>query len=252
MAPSPATANLLPVLLLAMLSGATTLIGVALALWLGRNVAGIAVGIGLSAGIMLLVSFAELLPEAITLAGLKGALIALGVGFGGMGLLHLLIPHTHLFKEKGAFGGHELRAAYLVALGLILHDFPEGFAMAHSYMVTPALGLLVAVSIAIHNIPEEFAMAAPVVLAKRKRFLILAAVVSAMAEPLGALLGLFAAELKPAFIPRFMAAAAGAMIFVSLHELLPMARRYGKLQLFALGAVLSVAVYALLLLVIPE
>ena len=52
--------------------------------------------------------------------------------------------------------------------------------------------------------------------------------------------------------PLFMAFAAGAMVFVSVHELLPMARRYRKIHLFALGIAISAVVYALLTALIPE
>jgi ZIP family zinc transporter len=161
-------------------------------------------------------------------------------------VLHWLIPHLHLVEEQGAFGLASVRTAYLVAFGLILHDVPEGFAMANAYIASPSLGVLVALSIAIHNIPEEFAMAVPIVAIRNRRFLYTTAFLSGLAEPLGAVVGLVAVRLHPGFLPLFMAFAAGAMVFVSVHELLPMARRYHNLHLFALGALLSIAVYVAL------
>lgn len=80
-----------------------------------------------------------------------------------MASLHVIIPHTHLVEESGRIDARMLESAYLVAFGLILHDFPEGFAMANSYVASPSSGVLVALAIALHNIPEEFAMAAPAV-----------------------------------------------------------------------------------------
>ena len=79
----------------------------------------------------------------------------------------------------------------------------------------------------------------------------LAAFLSGLAEPLGAVIGLVAVHFHPMLNPLFMAFAAGAMVFVSVHELLPMARRYRKLPLFGVGAALSVLVYALLVVLIP-
>lgn len=118
--------------------------------------------------------------------------------------------------------------------------------MANSYIASPSMGVLVAVAIAIHNLPEEFAMAVPAALLKRKRFLYGSALVSALAEPVGAVAGLISVDLMPALNPHFMAFAAGAMIFVSVHELEPMARRYGRLPLFGIGLALSVVVYLVL------
>jgi ZIP family zinc transporter len=240
------------VLLLAFLSVFTTLLGVTLAIYLGRNERAIAVGIGFSAGIMLLVSFLELMPEATGEAGIGTASLVFILGMLIVAALHWVIPHTHLVEEKGAFRKALLKTAYLVAFGLILHDVPEGFAMANSYIASPTMGLLVALAIAIHNIPEEFAMAVPIVVVRKRRFLYLAAFLSGLAEPLGAIVGLVAVHFHPMLNPLFMAFAAGAMVFVSVHELLPMARMYHKTHLFILGAIISVFVYALLAALIPE
>jgi ZIP family zinc transporter len=144
-----------------------------------------------------------------------------------------------------------LRASTLVALGLILHDFPEGVAMANAYIDSPSLGILISLAIALHNIPEEFAMAVPAVASQRRAMLFAMAFVSALAEPAGALVGLVLVHLQPALNAVFMALAAGAMIFVSLHELLPMAARFGNLLLFGVGLGLSVPVYVLLRWIVP-
>lgn len=231
------------VILLSCMSVLTTVAGVALAYRFRDSDKGIAVGIGFSAGIMLLVSFLELLPESVVEAGAFKALIAVGLGGLVLFALHLLIPHIHLVRETGKIGPRTVRTAYLVVFGLILHDVPEGFAMANSYIASPSLGVLVAVAIALHNLPEEFAMAVPAVLLKQKRFLYGSALLSALAEPAGAILGLVAVDFLPALNPLFMAFAAGAMIFVSLHELVPMARKYGNVPLFAAGMALSALVY---------
>lgn len=238
--------------LLALLSGMTTLIGVTLAIHSTRNPRSIAFGIGFSTGIMLLVSFLELLPAAIAASNIKQALFALLSGAGFIAALHWLIPHTHLFKEKGLINVRLMRSAYLVAFGLILHDIPEGFAMANSFITSPSLGILVALAIALHNIPEEFAIAVPAATLHKKKFLYKAAFVSGLAEPAGAALGIYAAYLNAVLVPMFLSFAAGAMIFVSLHELIPMARRYGYIHIFVLGIIVSILVHAILTLALPE
>lgn len=231
---------------LAVISGLTTLIGVSLALVFGHNPILLAAGIGFSAGIMLLVSALELLPEAYAVSDLATVSVAGVVGALSLASLHWILPHTHLIKEHGVFDTAMVRSAYLVAIGLVLHDFPEGFALANSYFLSPSLGVFVAIAIAAHNIPEEFAMAVPVLAVKEKRFLFAAALVSAAMEPLGALLGLLFVSWLPAMNPVLLAFAAGAMIYVSAHELIPMARRWGHKRYFTLGMAVSVLVYGLL------
>lgn len=230
------------VISLSFLSIITTLIGVGLAFCFKKSVRGIVVGIGFSAGIMLVISFFELLPEAIKASGLANTSIALILGALLVFSLNFIIPHIHYTKEKGHLPW-QVKTAYLVAFGLILHDFPEGFAMANSYIYDPTLGILVAISIALHNIPEEFAMAIPLVIAKKKKALIKLALLSSLAEPLGAVFGLFAVSVAPSLNSLFLAFAAGAMIFVSIHELYPMAQKYKKLPYFASGIGLSLVVY---------
>jgi ZIP family zinc transporter len=82
------------ILLLAFLSGFTTLLGVALAIYIGKKERAIAVGIGFSVGIMLLISFLELLPEAMGKAGMGTASLAFVLGMVIVALLHWVIPHT--------------------------------------------------------------------------------------------------------------------------------------------------------------
>ena len=128
----------------------------------------------------------------------------------------------HLFEERGLLDASMLRASTLVTLGLILHDFPEGIAMA-----------------------------VPAVATRRRTMLFAVAFVSVLAEPAGALVGLALVQLQPPLNGMFIAGAAGAMIFVSVHELLPMAVRFGNLPLFGAGLALSVPVYVLLRSIVP-
>jgi ZIP family zinc transporter len=233
------------VLLLAFISGLTTLIGVALGLRLGRSTSTAAVGIGFSAGIMVVVSLRDLLPAAFAAVPAARVWGAVALGAGVLALLHVVIPHIHLVEERGRLDIASLRTSYLVALGLALHDFPEGVAMANAYLEAPSLGVLVFSAVALHNIPEGFAMAAPAA-ADRKSSLALAAIGAALSEPAGTIVGLSVSHAGPGLNAFFMAVAAGAMLFVSLHELVPMALRSGRLHLFGAGLTLSVPVYLLL------
>jgi ZIP family zinc transporter len=237
------------VIVLSFLSVGTTLLGVLLAALIQENVRIIALGIGFSAGIMVLISAMELLPEAGAAIGVTNTTLVAGAGATILWLANLAIPHTHLVREHRLADTRLVKSVYLVVIGLILHDAPEGFAMANAYVASPSLGLFVALAIALHNLPEEFAMAVPAMTLRSKRFLFGAALLSALAEPAGAIVGLIAVTARPALNAWFIGFAAGAMLFVSLHELAPMAHRYGKLAWFAAGVALSIVTHRLLSLV---
>jgi len=167
------------ILLLAFISVFTTILGTVLAIYFSKSERAIVLGIGFSVGFMLLISLFELVPEALGNAGMALTIAAVGLGMLIVAALHWIIPHTHLAEEKGIFNQTLIRSAYLVAFGLILHDVPEGFAMANAYIASPSLGILVAVAIALHNIPEEFALAVPLVMTRKRRLLFKAALLSA-------------------------------------------------------------------------
>lgn len=243
----------LAVILLSLLSGGTTFIGIFLALIFKKNKSAIAAGMGFSAGIMILISLLELIPESFSVISTFSTLTMVVLGIITLAFLNYIMPHTHFFKEKGLVKSSFTKSAYLIAFGLVLHDFPEGFAMANSYIHSQNLGIFVAVSIALHNIPEEFAIATPMVAAgSKKGTLLKATFVSALAEPLGAMIGLLAVRLFSFLNPYFMSFAAGAMIFISLHELLPLAKKCKRPILFSIGIIFSIFVYLGLNWIFPE
>lgn len=236
----------LTVTALAALSIVSTARGVGLAYWVGPRSGLRAAGVGFSVGVMVSISILELLPESSRQAGVGVAAIGALAGAGVLAVLHAVIPHVHLVAEDTGLRAGELRRVYLVAFGLILHDFPEGFAMANAYLAAPRLGVVVAIAIVLHNVPEEFAMALPAVMARRRRFLIGAAAVSAAAEPVGALIGLAVVAISPGLNAALLAFAAGAMTYVAVHELVPLSRELGRRRDTALGIAVGASVVVVL------
>ena len=113
---------------------------------------------------------------------------------------------------------------YCTGLALLLHNFPEGVLTFFAGTADPSLGLRTAAAIALHNIPEGLAVAVPFAYATRRRTAgVLAALVSGLAEPLGAVLAwLFLRRLfTPGFLNGTVVLAAGVMVWVALAQLLP-------------------------------
>jgi ZIP family zinc transporter len=131
--------------------------------------------LGLSAGVMIYVSFVELLTTAIGNIGVIKANIAFFVGIIFFMLLDFLIPHQYIEERirVGASDRKLMKTGILITLGIAIHNFPEGLAVFMSSLSSIRLGIVLAVAIALHNIPEGLAVAMPIFYStknKRKAF----------------------------------------------------------------------------------
>ncbi|MDU1889722.1 MAG: zinc transporter ZupT [Dysgonomonas sp.] len=216
--------------------------------------------LGFSAGIMLYVSFMEMMPEGkeqLVLAfGEKlGTLYLILAFFGGIALINLidfaipksLNPHEMKDVEDMDKKRSLKRTGLVVAMSIAIHNFPEGIATFTSALGSLDVAIPITIAIAIHNIPEGIAVAVPIYHAtgsRKKAFWL--SFSSGLAEPFGALIAyLFLLQFwTPAMNGIVLAAVAGIMVFISLDELLPSAEKYGKHHLSIMGLIAGMLVMA--------
>ena len=254
---------------LTLIAGLSTGIGSLIALTAKRtNTKFLCASLGFSAGVMLYVSFMDLIPDAkeelVHHFGEKTGTLSLILSFfGGIGLIaliDLLIPKTNNpheiqgIEDMGKADSQSLhRIGILVALSLAIHNFPEGIATFTSALNGLSVAIPITIAIAVHNIPEGIAVSVPIYHAtgnKRKAFWM--SFLSGLTEPLGALIAyLF---LTPFWSPLLngivMVAVAGIMVYISLDELLPTAEKYGEHHISISGLIMGMAVMALSLFVL--
>lgn len=215
--------------LLTLLAGLSTVAGAFI--FLSRPFHGkkfISFFLGLSAGVMIYLSFVELLPYSIKYSGFLKANTYFFIGVIIIAIIDFLLPH-HYLEEKMCLGKNIadrrlLSTGIVVTLGLIIHNFPEGMAVFLSSFTDMKLGILLAIAIAIHNIPEGIAVAAPIYNATQsKNKAVKYAFISGMAEPLGAVIAylLLRPYLNQDILSCIFAIAAGIMVYISFDELLP-------------------------------
>jgi ZIP family zinc transporter len=248
---------------LTLLAGLATGIGSALALLARRtNTRFLSAALGFSAGVMVYVSFVEILADAraslsLELGRTTGGWVAVLSFFGGMGLTALIDrlvpavenPHeVHRVEEM-----HHRPDAQLMRMGLLsaaaigLHNIPEGIATFVAALDNPRLGASIATAVALHNIPEGIAVAVPVFYATGSRARAFSwSFLSGLSEPAGALLAwlVLGPFLGAALRGVLFAAVAGIMVFISFDELLPTAREYGEHHLAVYGLTAGMAVMA--------
>ncbi len=253
---------------LTVFAGLSTGIGSAIAFFAKKtNPKFLSVSLGFSAGVMIYVSFAELLQQAreTLVSGygtLPGNWYAVLSFFGGIFIIAVIDkfvpsvenPHEmHRIEEMSGNATHQskklMRMGLLTAMAITIHNFPEGMATFIAAYSDPTLGIAIAVAIAIHNIPEGIAVSVPIFYAtgsRRKAFF--HSFVSGLAEPVGAIAGYF---LLFPFLKDNMqlmgvvfAAVAGIMVFISLDELLPSAEEFGEHHLSIYGLIAGMGVMA--------
>lgn len=241
-------------LLITFIAGLATAIGAGIAFIVKRdNMKALSIGLGFSAGVMIFLSFMDILPAAdellkpvfpnkhqwiVYVSFIIGLAIAMLIDYflpdhvDEDELLHPEQPAKHNTMIK--------RAGLLTAVAICVHNFPEGMATFMTSTQDLTLGISVGLAIAIHNIPEGIAVALPVYQATgKKRYAMMYAALSGLSEPIGAVIGMFLLHL---FMPQMMvgasmAAVAGIMIYISFDTLLPLAKEYGSWHLSMIGIV---------------
>jgi len=260
-------------LLLTLLAGLSTGIGSAIAYFIRKpEPRHMTLILGFSAGVMLYISFAELLHQSFEKVGFLTANIGFFAGIAFITALDIFIPHEYkqehvdepsgipaeanLFPRRfrhqhGQRDKHSylMRVGMLTAIGIAIHNFPEGLAVFSSGITGDrTFGFLVAIAIALHNIPEGVSVSIPIweATGSRKRAF-LYSFAAGLAEPVGAVIGyaVLFNFLTPTLIYSLLAFAAGIMVYISLDELLPTAHLYGKEHLVIIGVIAGMVIMAL-------
>lgn len=203
---------------------------------------------GFAGGVMITISFMDLINESIKESNYLTAIIGFTIGALFMFLLDILLSHKHFeVKETGLINPHLVRTGMLIAVGIALHNIPEGIAVGAGFAHLPKFGLLIALAIGLHNIPEGIATTMFIHSGgKCRRDCLKIAFLSGIVEPIGATIAFLFLKRFISIIPISLAFAGGVMVFITLDEIIPMARRHGRAHLTSIGIILG-AIFMLIL-----
>jgi ZIP family zinc transporter len=262
-------AEMLPAFLLTLFAGLSTAFGAIIAFWGGaKNTKFLSVGLGFSAGVMIYISFVEILvksQDAFTfkygeIVGESLGLVAFFIGIALSFVIDQLIPDNinphHTLDIQNSIDEDDIqkiqeyrtplaRMGFFTAIAIALHNFPEGFATFISALNNMTTGISIAIAIALHNIPEGLAVALPVYHAtgdRKKAFFY--ALGSGLAEPIGAVIGflILTPMMGDLTLGITFGVVAGIMVYISFDELLPAARVYGNDHTTIFGLVVGMLV----------
>jgi zinc transporter, ZIP family len=193
---------------------------------------------GFGAGVMLAATAFELVLPAIGIAGEQYGsdawailVLAVGIGIGGgcILLLHNLVPHEHFIMgpQSGA-DPSKVRRVYLFIFAIALHNLPEGLAVGVGFGGDLRDGMTLAVGIGLQNMPEGLVVAVALLsLGYSKVQAFGVTLLTGLVQPIGGLIGAVAVSLSELLLPWGLAFAAGAMLFVISHEIIPESHREG-------------------------
>jgi ZIP family zinc transporter len=195
---------------------------------------------GFAAGVMVAASCWSLLVPAIAAGGVAVAAVGLVGGAAFLYFADQLLPHLHPeFPDEAALEGPRVawRRSVLLMLAMTLHNFPEGMAVGVSFGGGDlGAAMALAIGIGLQNVPEGLAIALPLRrggMTRGRAFFW--GQLSAAIEPVAGALGAALVLVSAAFLPYGMAAAAGAMLYVVVEELIPETVRSGTADVATLG-----------------
>ena len=176
-----------------------------------------------AAGVMLGISFLELIPESLAISSPSICVLGVILGASAMYALDKIIPHIHprlCAQEQGC--NLERTSIYLI-LGMFLHNFPEGMAIAIGSVTETKVSITIALAIAIHNIPEGICTSAPYYHSTGKR---MQAFLLSATTAVPILVGYVAAQyffqqVSTQVVGLLISATAGLMIYITADELIP-------------------------------
>ena len=194
--------------------------------------------LGFAAGVMVSASyFSLILPGLEAAEGMYGnrvaaALIAAGgiaLGAAAVAALNELLPHEHFLAGHEGRDAEKIAKIWLFVLAITIHNFPEGLAVGVGFGGGDLEnGLSLATGIGLQNAPEGLAVA--VALRGQgysKLFAFIVALLTGLIEPFGGLLGVAAVHASAVALPWGLAFAAGAMLYIISHEIIPETHRRG-------------------------
>lgn len=173
--------------------------------------------IGLSGGLMLSIVVFDLLPEAL----LKTSFINV-LGSAILGIIIIFFGDNILKGNNSNIKDASRQMALLTAIGLMIHNFPEGIIMGCSFAAGKSLGLKMCILISVHDIPEGLAVTAPMVVSgmdELKTFLYTA--VTALPTALGVMIGIFVGNISQRILGLSLGLASGIMIYVVFFSMIP-------------------------------
>ncbi len=213
--------------------------------------------LGFAAGVMLSASYFSLILPGIAAAetlfgsvGIAASIVAAGIALGALAvaLLNEALPHEHFVQGPEGSDPGALARIWLFVIAITIHNFPEGLAVGVGFGGGDlANGMSLATGIGLQNAPEGLAVAVALRgqgYTRMRSFMV--ALATGLIEPVGGAVGVLAVQSSVIALPWGLAFAAGAMLYIISHEIIPETHRHGHQNIATGGLVLGLIVMMML------
>lgn len=195
-----------------------------------------------AAGLMTAVICFDLIPETLNISNVSVCIIGIFIGIITMIFCNNIVDKIYS-NQKKLKTNTLLKTGIIIAIGLAVHNFPEGLAIGAGFEASNSLGFKLAIAIALHDVPEGISIALPLKnggSSKLKSIII--TTLSGLTTGLGAFFGAIVGNISPILIGISLAFASGAMLYIVSCELIPESKSIYKGRFASLGNILGILV----------
>lgn len=196
-----------------------------------------------SAGLMTAIICFDLIPESLNIIGISLCIIGIFIGILSMIYCNKLVSKYSSCSNSNYFKNSMFQTGIIIAIGLAIHNFPEGLAIGAGFESSSVLGLKLAIAIALHDIPEGISIALPLKISgSTKLKSVLVTTLSGLTTGIGAFFGVIIGNISENLIGLSLSFAAGCMLYIVACELIPESKKRYSGRFASLGNMIGLIV----------
>ncbi len=195
-----------------------------------------------AAGLMTAVVCFDLIPESLNIVSITKCILGIFIGIFAMILCDNFV-NKHCENNNKLQKNNMLKTGIIIAIGLAIHNFPEGLAIGAGFESSSSLGFKLAIAIAFHDVPEGISISLPLKNSGTSSFKsVFVTFLSGLTTGIGAFVGSLIGEVSIDAIGISLAFAAGAMLYIVSCELIPESKSKYKGRFASIGNILGLVV----------
>ena len=198
-----------------------------------------------AAGLMTAIICFDLIPESLNIIGISSCIIGIFIGISTMIYCNKIVNKYSIYSniKSSSVQKSLFETGIIIAIGLAIHNFPEGLAIGAGFESSNTLGLKLAIAIALHDIPEGISIALPLKVSGSSTLkAVLITTLSGLTTGIGAFFGVIIGNISESLIGLSLSFAAGCMLYIVACELIPDSKKRYSGRFASIGNMIGLIV----------